>query len=42
MPASESAARETLALPIYGELTQAQQQAVVEAVAAAYDEAAKA
>jgi dTDP-4-amino-4,6-dideoxygalactose transaminase len=42
MPASESAARETLALPIYGELTEAQQQAVVEAVAAAYDEAAKA
>ena len=42
MPASESAARETLALPIYGELTEAQQQAVVETVAAAYDEAAKA
>ena len=42
MPASESAARETLALPIYGELTEAQQQAVAEAVAAAYDEAAKA
>ena len=40
MPASESAARETLALPIYGELTEAQQQAVVEAVAAAYDAAA--
>jgi len=37
MPASESAARETLALPIYGELTEVQQQAVVETVAAAYD-----
>jgi dTDP-4-amino-4,6-dideoxygalactose transaminase len=37
MPASESAARETLALPIYGELTEAQQRAVVETVAAAYD-----
>jgi len=37
--ASESAARETLALPIYGELTEAQQQAVVETIAAAYDAA---
>jgi dTDP-4-amino-4,6-dideoxygalactose transaminase len=40
MPASESAARETLALPIYGELSEAQQQAVVETIAAAYDSAA--
>jgi dTDP-4-amino-4,6-dideoxygalactose transaminase len=37
MPASESAARETLALPIYGELTEAQQQLVAETIAAAYD-----
>jgi dTDP-4-amino-4,6-dideoxygalactose transaminase len=37
MPVSESAAHETLALPIYGELTEAQQQAVVETIAAAYD-----
>ena len=40
MPASESAARETLALPIYGELTEAQQQVVAETVAAAYEAAA--
>jgi dTDP-4-amino-4,6-dideoxygalactose transaminase len=42
MPASETAARETLALPIYGELTETQQQVIVETIAAAYDEAAKA
>ena len=36
-PHSETAAQETLALPIYGELTEEMQAAVVAAVAAAYD-----
>jgi dTDP-4-amino-4,6-dideoxygalactose transaminase len=37
LPASEQAARETLALPIYPELTEEMQAAVTAAVAAAYD-----
>ena len=35
-PASEAAANETLALPIYPELTEAQQATVVQAVAEFY------
>jgi dTDP-4-amino-4,6-dideoxygalactose transaminase len=37
MPEAESAAKETVALPIYPELTEDMQAAVVAAVAAAYD-----
>jgi dTDP-4-amino-4,6-dideoxygalactose transaminase len=37
LPESEAAATETLALPIYGELTEDMQATVVDAVAAAYD-----
>jgi dTDP-4-amino-4,6-dideoxygalactose transaminase len=39
-PEAEGAAASTLALPIYGELTESQQEAVVEAVADAVIEAA--
>jgi len=38
LPESERAAGETLALPIYGELTGEMQEAVVEAIASAYHE----
>ncbi len=38
LPESERAAGETLALPIYGELTAEMQEAVVEAIASAYHE----
>jgi dTDP-4-amino-4,6-dideoxygalactose transaminase len=38
-PAAEAAARETLALPVYGELTEAQLAYVVSSMAAALDEA---
>ena len=37
-PAAEAAAEETLALPIYGELTEAQQREVVSAVARAFQD----
>jgi dTDP-4-amino-4,6-dideoxygalactose transaminase len=40
-PHAEAAARETLALPIYPELTEAQQAAVVQALADALDERAR-
>jgi dTDP-4-amino-4,6-dideoxygalactose transaminase len=41
-PAAESAAAETLALPIYGELTEAQQREVVDAVSRAVESASRA
>ena len=39
LPVSEQAAAETLALPIYSELTEAQQAYVVETIAAFYAQA---
>jgi dTDP-4-amino-4,6-dideoxygalactose transaminase len=41
-PAAEAAAAETLALPIYGELTEAQQREVVDAVSRAVESASRA